>query len=175
MAADGWRALNAVRNFPAPVVAALNGDALGGGAELAVACDFRVAARHARIGFLQSNLNISSAWGGGGDLFDLVGRKRALRLLCTAELVSPPEALAMGLFDKCADADSGFVDTVESFLGLMTNKSSQVLKAYKGMATQVRLSANREILERVERDAFVRTWTHPDHWSAADNILNKSN
>jgi hypothetical protein len=43
------------------------------------------------------------------------------------------------------------------------------------MATQVRLSASRETLDRVERDAFVGTWTHPDHWSAADDILSKSN
>src|SRR5918993_3980409 len=57
--------LDSIRRFPVPVVAALNGDALGGGAELAVACDMRVAATHARIGFVQGRLGITTAWGGG--------------------------------------------------------------------------------------------------------------
>jgi hypothetical protein len=76
-------ALDAVRRFPVPVIAALNGDALGGGAELSVSCDFRVASPLARIGFIQGRLAISTAWGGGIDLFELLGRRPALRLLCT--------------------------------------------------------------------------------------------
>ena len=57
-----------------PVIAAMNGDALGGGAEFAVACDIRVAAHHCRMGFIQGRLNISTAWGGAHDLMGLVGR-----------------------------------------------------------------------------------------------------
>src|SRR5579872_215309 len=57
--------LDAIRRFPVPVVAVLNGDALGGGAELALACDLRIAAPHARIGLLQARHNIATAWGGG--------------------------------------------------------------------------------------------------------------
>src|SRR5580700_1462882 len=59
MAFDAKAWLEAIRQFPVPVVAALNGDAMGGGAELAVACDFRIAASHARIGFVQGRLNIA--------------------------------------------------------------------------------------------------------------------
>ncbi|MCH8238351.1 MAG: enoyl-CoA hydratase/isomerase family protein, partial [Proteobacteria bacterium] len=62
MADDAKQAFEAIRRFPVPVVAALNGDALGGGAELAVACDFRVFAHHARIGFVHGRLNIPTAW-----------------------------------------------------------------------------------------------------------------
>src|SRR3546814_5838248 len=54
--------LEKLRSFPVPVIAALNGDAFGGGAELAMACDLRIAAGHARIGFLQGKLAISTAW-----------------------------------------------------------------------------------------------------------------
>ena len=53
MARDAKTAFNAIRDFPVPVIAGLNGNAFGGGAELAVSCDFRVAANHARIGFVQ--------------------------------------------------------------------------------------------------------------------------
>src|SRR5260221_13102990 len=55
--------LDRIPQLPLPVIAALNGDALGGGAELALACDFRVAARHARIGFAQVALGLIPAWG----------------------------------------------------------------------------------------------------------------
>ena len=81
MAEGAKQAFETIRRFPVPVVAALNGDALGGGAELAVACDFRVFAHHARIGFVQGRLNISTAWGGGVDLMRLVGPAIGLRLL----------------------------------------------------------------------------------------------
>src|SRR3546814_1013392 len=89
--------LEKLRSFPAPVIAALNGDAFGGGAELAMACDLRIAAGHAQIGFLQGKLAISTAWGGGPDLFAALGISRALRLLARAEILSAPRALDWGL------------------------------------------------------------------------------
>jgi len=78
MATQARTALDAIRRFPVPVVAALNGVALGGGAELAVACDLRIAAAHAGIGFVQGRLNIVTAWGGGIDLMRLLGPARGL-------------------------------------------------------------------------------------------------
>ena len=80
----GRHALDSIRTFPVPVVAALNGLALGGGAELAVACDLRFAAAHATIGFIHSRLNICPAWGGGHDLMRLTTYARGLRLLTSA-------------------------------------------------------------------------------------------
>ncbi|MCX7141801.1 MAG: enoyl-CoA hydratase/isomerase family protein [Proteobacteria bacterium] len=98
----GNGALQAIRSFPVPVVAALNGVALGGGAELAVACDVRIAAAHARIGFVQGTLNIPTAWGGGSDLAAIVGPSSALELLCSARVLSAAEALAAGLVESVA-------------------------------------------------------------------------
>ena len=99
MSEQARAALDAVREFPVPVVAALNGDARGGAAELAVACDFRVAAAHARIGFIQGRLNISTAWGGGTDLMRLLGASRALNVLARSEMLTAERALAIGLID----------------------------------------------------------------------------
>jgi enoyl-CoA hydratase/carnithine racemase len=79
MAEDSRSALDAVRTFPVPVVALLNGDAIGGGAELALACDLRVMREGSHIGYIQGRLGITSAWGGGPDLCAVVGPARALR------------------------------------------------------------------------------------------------
>ncbi|MGB9116443.1 enoyl-CoA hydratase/isomerase family protein [Bradyrhizobium sp.] len=94
----------------------LNGDALGGGAELAMACDLRVAMPHARIGFLQAKLNIATAWGGGTDLFNIVGPSRAMRLLTTAEVLGAADARQLGLVDAVAPegmAAAGFVKSYD--------------------------------------------------------------
>src|ERR1700692_4869488 len=98
----GKAALNAIRRFPVPVIARINGVALGGGAELAVACDMRFASAHASIGFVHGRLAISPSWGGGVDLMQLVGYGTATRLLARAEVLNARQALDVGLFDGVA-------------------------------------------------------------------------
>ena len=105
MSRRGRRALDQIRYFPLPVVAAINGLALGGGAELCLACDLRIAAIHAEIGLIQSRLNVTTAWGGGIDLLDLVGHSRALQMLITAQRLGAAEALQLGIINAIADAD----------------------------------------------------------------------
>ncbi len=95
-AAQSRAALDVVRSSAVPTIAFLNGDAIGGGAELALACDLRVMAATARIGYVQSRLAITSAWGGGPDLCAVVGPSRALRMMARAEMVSAADALAWG-------------------------------------------------------------------------------
>ena len=102
MATQARTALDAIRRFPVPVVAALNGVALGGGAELAVACDLRIAAAHAGIGFVQGQLNIATAWGGGIDLMRLLGPARGLAVLGRSEVLGAAQAHALGLVDAVA-------------------------------------------------------------------------
>ena len=97
MADGATAALDAVRNCPVPVIAYVNGDALGGGAELAVACDMRMMEAHARIGFLQGRVGITSAWGGGPDLYRLIGAGRAMRMMSRCEMVDAETALSWGL------------------------------------------------------------------------------
>src|SRR5579864_2291345 len=92
--------LDKIPQLAIPVIAALNGDALGGGAELAVACDFRVAASHARIGFAQINLGLMPAWGASERLAALVGRGRALSVLLGGEALDAKLAFALGLVEE---------------------------------------------------------------------------
>ena len=91
--------LDRVATLPIPTVALLNGDAYGGGAEVAVACDLRVAADDVKIGFNQVALAIMPAWGGIERLTSLVGRGRALQLLLTGAVLPAEVATAMNLVE----------------------------------------------------------------------------
>jgi enoyl-CoA hydratase len=171
MSDDARSALDAVRRFPVPVVAALNGDALGGGAELAIACDFRVAAGHARIGFIQGRLNISTAWGGGTDLMGLVGPTRALRLLMRSEVLEGKQALAEGLIDLLVPLRDRLEDAVEIFLEPMRAQVPQVARAFKELAAGARARMSQPELRQIETRNLLATWLHPDHWAAAEKVL----
>ena len=166
-------ALDTIRRFPVPVVAALNGDALGGGAELAVACDIRIAAPHARIGFLQGTLNISTAWGGGTDLFRLVGPARAMLLLSTAEALDANRALGLGLIDAVADAAEPFAAAVAGFVGRLAVRRPQVARAFKSLAVAHRYGAAAAEMAAIETRAFAQTWVHADHWAAVETVFNR--
>jgi enoyl-CoA hydratase len=165
-------ALDSIRHFPVPVVAALNGDALGGGAELAVACDVRIAAAHARIGFVQGKLAVSTAWGGGIDLMRLLGSARALELLASGRLVAASEAMALGLVNATAPSDDTDIAAFakrwcEGWLG----QAPQVMRAFKRQALAERLGRTRQDREDFEHEDFVKSWLHEDHWRAAEALI----
>lgn len=173
MAEQAKAALDAIRYFPLPVVAALNGDALGGGAELALACDFRVAAASARLGFLQGRINITTAWGGGVDLLRTVGRGPGLGLLCSGEMVGGERALALGVMDRVATEDEGLEAALEDFMAPLLRQAPQVLRGFKRLSAGVLQGLPREELDRLETALFSETWVHRDHWDAAEKILSK--
>ena len=114
--------LDAITETKIPVIAAINGDAFGGGVELALACDFRVAAAHARIGLTQINLGLMPAWGASERLAALVGRGRALHVLLGGKVLTADEALAAGLVEEVVPSGS-----VESRL-----KEIEDYEAYRG-------------------------------------------
>jgi 2-(1,2-epoxy-1,2-dihydrophenyl)acetyl-CoA isomerase len=90
----------AMRAAPQPVLAAVNGPAAGGGANLALACDYRVASDRAAIGQVFHKLGLVPDWGGSFFLPRLVGPSKALELVWSARMVPAAEALALGLFDR---------------------------------------------------------------------------
>src|SRR5690606_13024364 len=147
--------------FPGPVIAALNGHALGGGAEVAVAADIRIAAADIKIGFNQVALAIMPAWGGAERLTRLVGRSRALLLAGSGEILTAPDAERLGLVDRVlprAEFDAGW----RSLARALANPSAGAIKrVVDGVTAQ----------EAV--DAFAELWVSDAHWAAADRIMNR--
>ncbi len=88
---------NKIENSPKPVIAAVNGFALGGGCELAMACHFRVASANAKFGQPEVNLGLIPGYGGTQRLTQLIGKGKAMELMMTADMVGADEAKALGL------------------------------------------------------------------------------
>jgi enoyl-CoA hydratase/carnithine racemase len=172
MAIEARSALDAVREFPVPVVARLNGDAIGGGAELALACDLRVMRDGSHIGYIHGRLAITSAWGGGPDLVSVVGPARALRMTSRCELVPATTALEWGLADAVASPE-GLDAAVDELIAPMLKQSRTALRACKAQARSERAGRSLEERRALELDAFVATWIHEDHWAAVDRILGR--
>ena len=161
----GRRALDAVRYFPVPVAAALNGDALGGGAELALACDYCLVARHARIGFLQARLNLMTAWGGAADVLARCGSARGLTLLLKARRLGAGEALQAGLIDEVGDEGQSVDELAQAWSASMTERSRAVLRGQKALAVIMRRRMQ-EALAEAEEQHMANAWTDPAHWEA---------
>jgi enoyl-CoA hydratase len=101
----GQRVLDRIENLGKPVVAAVNGFALGGGCELALACHVRVASEGARLGTPEVKLGIMCGYGWTQRLPRLVGKGRALEMLLTGEMVDAQEALRIGLVNRVVPKD----------------------------------------------------------------------
>jgi enoyl-CoA hydratase/carnithine racemase len=173
MAEESRAALDAVRTFPVPVVALVNGDAIGGGAELALACDLRLMREGARIGYVQGRLGITSGWGGGTDLCAVVGPARALRMMSRAEMIPADTALAWGLADAVAPADA-LEDGLRAFLAPLLEQTRMTLCGFKAQALAARRGETYASRRAVEQDWFVRTWVSAEHWAASDRVLARS-
>ncbi len=165
-------ALDAIRRCPIPVIAFLNGDAIGGGAELALACDMRLQASHARIGYVQARLAITSAWGGGPDLCQLVGSSRAMRMMSRGELIDAELALQWGLAEALITDGAAGVD-MQSYLKPMLACPRQVLVGIKAQTSAWRQRLSYDEHRAIEQQQLARTWLHEDHWRASENLLAK--
>ena len=99
----GHHVFNALESLPQVTIAALNGHALGGGCELALACDFRIVVKTAKIGQPECRLGLIPGWGGTSRLPKLIGLGRARRMLYTGEALSAQDAEKIGLVDEVVD------------------------------------------------------------------------
>lgn len=99
----GQALMLAIDQFPVPVIAAIRGYCMGGGMDLALACDYRVATPNADFGHRGASLGVMTGWGGTQRLPRLIGKPRALQMFLLAEAVRADEALKIGLVNAIAD------------------------------------------------------------------------
>ena len=140
---------DAVDQFPKPVIAMINGFALGGGCELAMACDIRIAADSAKLGQPEINLGIIPGGGGTQRLPRLVGSGTALRLLFTGALIDAAEALRIGLVDQVVPAEALREHTL-ALAASIAEKSPVALRLIK---EAVRASARGSLDEGLRHEA----------------------
>ncbi len=117
-----------IENCPKPVVAAVNGFALGGGCELAMACHFRVAAANAKFGQPEVNLGLIPGYGGTQRLTRLIGKGKAMELLMTADMVGAEEAKALGLVNHVVPAEELMTKTKEILQKIQTKAPVAISK-----------------------------------------------
>ncbi len=157
---SGMAVVRAVHAAPKPVIAAVNGPAAGAGASLAVACDVRVAAESAKIGFTFNRIGLHPDWGSTYHLPRLVGPGRAAELMYSARMISADEADRIGLVEQLVpDEDfDGVVDRLAASLAAKPPLALETLRATLNRGTERPLT---EVLE-AEAEAQLRLFRSPD-------------
>ena len=129
-ARTGQRLTRTIERLRLPVIAAVNGFALGGGCELAMACDVRVASENAKFGQPEVNLGILPGYGGTQRLTRLVGEGTAMYLCLTGEMIDAAEALRVGLVQRVVPLD-GLLTEARRLAGLIAGKAPLAIAATK--------------------------------------------
>ncbi len=173
-AADGHRlsaemgeACEEIDRLEIPVVAAINGHSRGGGCEIAVACDIRVMAENGSFGFVHVRQGISTAWGGAHRLKRLIGYGKAIELLLTGRIVTPQEALHLGLIEQIVPQGEALA-AARSLAAQIAANPPQAVMALKRL---VRLEASEAYA--AEREAFAKLWATAEHLEAVAAFLEK--
>ena len=165
----GQDLMNSLAAMPIPTIAAINGFALGGGLELALACDLRVVATGARLGLPEVGLGIIPGYGGTQRLPRLIGQGRALDLILTGRHVDADEALALGLVNRVVD------DAVQGALELaqQTLKNAPVALGLAKEAVVRGLDVTLPQGLEIEADLFGMATTTDDMKEGAAAFLEK--
>ena len=131
-ARNGHEALRLIETFHRPVIAAVNGFALGGGCELAMACHIRIASDNARFGQPEVNLGLIPGYGGTQRLIQYVGKSKAMELMLTGDMLSAEDAMRLGLVSKVVE-QSDLLDACFSVVRTIAGKGplavEQVLRS----------------------------------------------
>ena len=161
----GWELTRAMAELPFPIVCALPGPAIGGGAELALACDMRVADVRAKFSFKQVRMGVTTAWGTVPRLVSLVGSGTAARLLYTAHDVFAAEAKLLGLVDEVTE--NGLARTTAlAWASDIAEGSPRAIAEMKRLVRETTRTA-RDV-RALERQLFVETWSGADHAEAVE-------
>jgi len=164
--------LSLLHSAPCISIAHIEGFAMGGGAEVITACDFRVACSTAKIQFAQSRMGVTTGWGGATRLAHLVKRQDALLLLAGAERITADEAKSMGLVDIVAPAGSSAAEVMSLCRRLM-HASPEIVRAFKTVVHMASSPGHHDSSLRLERATFASFWGSGQHRAAIDRHLDR--
>jgi enoyl-CoA hydratase/carnithine racemase len=154
-------AVNALEAAPVPTIAVINGIAMGGGLELALGCDIRIAAESAQLGLTEARIGAIPGAGGTQRLPRLIGTSRALDMMFTGEPVSARKALDLGLVNACV-ADGELDDAVRRYLDVLGSRSPSATRTLKKVVYEGMQSSLIGGLE-CERVALKTIFASPDY------------
>jgi len=159
-ALTGHDTLNRIANLNKPVIAAVNGYALGGGCELALSCDIRVASKNASMGQPEVTIGICPGWGGTQRLMRVIGPARAKDLIFTGRRISADEAFQMGLVNKVVELPQ-LMDECMNVAKQIAKNSAIAVRVSKtllnrGMDSDINTGLKLEIF------GWTVCFTHPD-------------
>ncbi|MFM9008673.1 MAG: enoyl-CoA hydratase/isomerase family protein [Bacteroidota bacterium] len=170
LSAHGHAVFNKVEHSPKPVIAAVNGFALGGGCELAMACHMRVASSNARFGQPEVKLGLIPGYAGTQRLPQLIGKGRALELLMTADMIDAAEAHRLGLVNHVTEPDQ-LLDTCR---GILSKISAQAPLAIAEIIRTVNAHYDKsQDGFQTEIERFGACFTTEDVREGTDAFLNK--
>ena len=171
LAAEGQEKLfDVVANFPKPVIAAINGFALGGGLELAMAAHFRIASDNAKMGLPEVSLGVIPGYGGTQRLPQLVGKGRAMEMIMTAGMVNAREALDYQLVNHVTSQEE-LIPLAEKLAGkIMNNSMVAISAAIRAVNANYEVGVNGF---EVEIDAFGSSFGTEDFKEGTSAFLNK--
>ncbi|MBA2879628.1 enoyl-CoA hydratase/carnithine racemase [Anoxybacillus kamchatkensis] len=147
--------INGFEQLPQPVICALNGGAFGGGLELALACDIRIAAEHATMGLTETALGIIPGAGGTQRLPRLIGIGRAKEMICTARRVSAQEAERIGLVERVVSAEQLLDEAFTIATAISNNAPIAVAQAKAAINHGVQVDMHTGLV--IEQMAYERT------------------
>ena len=166
-----YSAATAIASLDRPVIAAINGDALGQGLELALSCDIRLASRNAQLGFPQVALGLIPRDGGTQRLPRIVGKGKALELILTAQTIDADEALEIGLVNKVVTEES-LASEVEALAKTIASKGPIALR-YAKEAVNKGLDLTLDQGLRLEADLYFILHTTADRTKGIKAFLDK--
>lgn len=158
--------------LPCVSVAALSGFALGGGLELALCCDFRVATAGARLGLPEINLALIPGWGGTQRLQRLIGRPRAMQLILTGDPLSGAKALEWGLVDEVLESYAELLPAAERLLARFAGKSRSAVAVAKRAIYEGGEMPLAQALS-LEGELFGLAWSMPDRAEGITALVEK--
>ncbi|XP_071662676.1 ethylmalonyl-CoA decarboxylase isoform X2 [Patagioenas fasciata] len=159
--------LTRLMRLPLISVALVQGKAIGGGAELTTACDFRLMTPGSEIRFVHKHMGLVPGWGGAARLVCIVGSRAALQLLSGAARVDPQRALCLGLSEETLSSSDGAraLEEAQVWLSQYTEGPASVIRAVKRVVTAGRELPLEDAL-RTEKDIFGTVWGGPANLQA---------